>query len=253
MSKIKGKCLFISDAHHPYCDRRAYELMLKVALAEGSNIKEIVINGDFLDMYGVNGHGIDSRLKIDAEDEIEIGRKELVRIRKLFPRAKIVFLQGNHEFRLERYMAEHAPALVNLITTPKALDLAALKIKYIPFTPNQKYQIMGTSLYARHRPEGSGANAAIQTVKNCGASVIYGDIHKVQECQHVTLKGDYHRAIGVGWLGDKNHPVMNYVKNHHDWQLGFALITVLDSGLWFCENKTIINYTVVHNGKVFKT
>lgn len=247
---IKGKALFLTDVHIPYHDKRAYELALKVARSE--KITEVVLNGDFLDMYGVNGHGIDPRLKVDAEDEIKQGQKELERLKKMFPRAKFVFLQGNHEHRLERYMADKAPALVDMITTPKALNLKQLGIKYIPFTPDQKYSIMGTSLYARHRPNGSGANAAVQTVKNCGASVIYGDIHKTQESQHVTLRGDYHRAIGVGWLGDKNHPVMSYVKNHHDWQLGFAIITSLSDGTWFCENKTIINYTVMHNGKIFK-
>lgn len=252
-NKIRGKVLFLTDVHIPFHDKRAYELALKVALSERESIKEVILNGDFLDMYGVNGHGIDPRLKIDAEDEIRAGRKELKRIRAMFPKAKLVFLQGNHEFRLERYMAQNAPAVVDMLTTPKALELHTVKATYIPFTPDQKYRVLGSSLYARHRPNGSGANAAIQTVKNCGASVIYGDIHKTQECQHVTLRGDYHRAIGVGWLGDKNHPVMSYVKNHHDWQLGFAIITVLNDGTWFCENKTIINYTVMHNGKVFKS
>ena len=66
-----------------------------------------------------------------------------------------------------------------------------------------------------------------------GCSVIFGHTHRIQESQIVTIDGSNLRGISSGWLGDKNHPVMSYVKNHHQWALGFSVVTVLDNGLWF--------------------
>lgn len=251
--KIKGKCLCLFDVHLPYTDRRAYDLALKVALSEKQQITEILIGGDYLDFYGVNSHGLDPAITKRLFEEVEEGRHELQRLRKLFPKAKIVYLQGNHENRLERYIMKKAPELFNITNTYKILELDKIKAKYIPFTPDQRYNVLGTSLIARHKPLSSGPTAANNTVMKCGASVIYGDIHRVQEAQVVTLDGAYHRGIGVGCLANIKHKVMQYVQNHHQWQLGFAIVTALEDGTWFCQNHTIINYKVVHNGKVFRT
>ncbi len=251
-AKIKGKALCLFDCHFPYVDRRAYELALKIGLSEGAALTEIIIGGDYADFYGVNGHGLDAGITMKLEEEVAIAKAELKRLRRLFPKASIVYLEGNHEYRLERYINKKAPELFGLATVEQLLELRDIGAKFIPFTPDQQHRVLGTKLIARHRPIGSGPTAAHNTVTRAGASVLFGDIHRVQEAQVVTIDGSYHRGIGVGWLGDKNHKVMQYVKDFHNWQAGCAVITALEDGTWFCNNMTFINYKVIYNGKLFR-
>ena len=248
---MKSKnALIIPDTHIPYHDKRAYELMLKVARQQP--IHEIVILGDYADFYGINSHGQDPAINLRLSDEVEAVKRELRRLRKFFPKSNIVFIQGNHEYRLERYIQNKAPELFNVLSTYEILGLGDLDIKYIPYGPNQKYKVLGTKLIARHEPIAGGTHVAHGTVVKAGSSVIFGHVHRIQESQVVMINGDNHRGITCGWLGDSNSRVMQYVKNHHQWALGFAIVNGIDKGRFFVDTKHIIDYMVYHNGKIVK-
>jgi hypothetical protein len=49
---------------------------------------------------------------------------------------------------------------------------------------------------------------------------------------------------------------MNYVTGHHQWQLGFAIVTLLDDGkTWFSQNVHILpgkKYMCMVDGKIYK-
>lgn len=248
--KIKT-ALIIPDCHfsaEESCDYRAYSLMLKVA--QKQKIDEVVILGDFCDFFGISSHSKSPASSNKLIDEVERVKKELQKLRKVFKKAKIVFIQGNHEYRLERYIQNNAPELFGLLNLPELLDFAALNIHFIPYGPSQLYQVLKSKLYARHEPISGGVNFAHGTVVKAGCSVIFGHVHQIQESQTVMIDGNNHRGIACGWLGNKNHPIMSYVKNHHQWSQGFALVTVLGNGTFFCEMKHIIDYKVVHKGEV---
>lgn len=249
---MKKTALIIPDCHiglEGSCDMRAYNLMIKVAKKQ--KIDEIVILGDYADFYSVNSHGKDPGIEDILAKEIQMVKKELNKLRDGFPKAKIVFLQGNHEYRLERFIQNKAPELFGLFNTESLLGLKELDIKYVPYTPDQKYSVLGSKLMARHEPISGGVHVAHGTVVKAGCSVIFGHVHRIQESQVVMMNGDNHRGIAAGWLGNKDHASMSYVKNHHQWSLGFALVTVKDKE-FFCDLKHIINYKVLHNGEIVK-
>lgn len=255
-TKRRGKndpktALIIPDCHIPYHDRRAYELMLEVAMDQES-IDEIVILGDYADFYGVNSHGISPSIEKKLTEEIDIVIEHLQELNDFFPDAKKVFIQGNHEYRLERYLKSKAPELFGIVDTEKILQLKELGYKYIPYTPNQKYNVLDSKLMARHEPIGGGVHAAHSTVIKSGCSVIFGHIHRIQESQVVMMNGDNHRGISCGWLGDKDHEAVSYVKSHHQWSLGFNLIKVLPNKNFFSNNVHIIDYKCCYGGKVYE-
>jgi hypothetical protein len=69
------------------------------------------------------------------------------------------------------------------------------------------------------------------------------------------MDGTQHVAFSVGWLGDKSlDKIFGYVKTHHDWQLGFGLVTVdMVSGYFYHDIVPILdNYTCVVNGKIYR-
>lgn len=247
--KIKGKALIIPDCHIPYHDKRAYDLMLKVARAQ--KITEVVILGDYADFYAINSHGKSPAINQLLKKEIDAVISELKRLRRLFPKAKIVYIQGNHEYRLERYIERQCPELYDVIDCKSILKLDALQIKFIPYGPNQIYSVLGSKLKARHEPLAGGKYAAHASVVKAGCSLIFGHLHTIAESQVVMMDGSNHRGITCGWLGDKDHPVMSYVKNHHQWAQGFSLVTALTGGTFFNETKHIIGYKTCHNGKVY--
>jgi len=243
--------LIIPDVHFPYADERAYDLMLKVAMDQ--KIDEIVLLGDFADFYAVNSHGKDAAIDGTLKEEVDEVNARLDELDFLFPKANKVFLEGNHEFRLQRFINKQAPDLHGLISVPALFELDTRdKWRWVPYTPDQGYKVLGGKLIARHEPVGGGIHCAHGSVVKAGCSVIFGHHHKIQESQVVMMNGQNHRGITCGWLGNKNSPVMQYVKNHHQWALGFNLVTTLEDGTFFAQNIHIIDYKCQYGGKVYK-
>lgn len=244
------KALVIPDCHIPYEDKRAYELML--AVAKDMNPDEIVILGDYADFYGLSSYGKDAGITELFEEELFAVCERLKELKELFPKAKKVFIEGNHEFRLPRYLNKNCPELYKAITVPKLLYLDYYGYEFIPYTPDQQYHILNSKLIARHEPMSGGEHCAAGTVKKALSSVIFGHTHRIQEAQIVAIDGKNYRGISSGWLGDKNHPVMSYVKNHHQWAMGFSEVTVLKDGTWFNNLIHIIDYKCNYNGYIYE-
>ena len=245
--------LIIPDCHIPYECKESYQLMLDVAshIRTDRGLHEIVILGDYADFYAVNSHGKDPAVTDTLIDEVYATIERLKELNKLFPEAKKIFIQGNHEYRLERYIKNKCPELFGVTTTDKILELNILGYDYISYGPNQYYPVLGSHLLARHEPISGGVHVAHGTVVKALKSVIFGHTHRIQESQIVTIDGQNLRGISSGWLGDEKNPVFNYVKNHHQWAQGFSVVTVLDNGMWFNQLVHIIDGTCVFDGYVF--
>ena len=243
--------LVIPDTHRPYHDRKAYDLMIKIAM--DLPIDEIVLLGDYADFYCVSSHKKDPRIFKMLTEEVEDVLLGLDQLDKLFPHTKKIFIEGNHEFRLERYLVDSAPALFGVTSTEHLLKLNQRKDwKFIPYGPNQVYRILGSYLNARHEPLGNSAKLSSQKSL---CSLVYGHIHRIEESHIVGLDGTNHVNFSVGWLGDKRmDKVFNYVKGHWQWQLGFGLVWVDEKTGYFYHQKIHIldNYSCVVNGKKYK-
>lgn len=172
---------------------------------------------------------------------------------ELFPRVKKVYIQGNHEFRFERYINNKCPELFGVTQFDFLIKIPERKNwSYINYGPNQAYAVMGSKLTARHEPLASSAKA---TASRALCSLVYGHIHRIEESHLVGLDGTNHVCFSVGWLGDKRmDKIFGYVKGHHQWQLGFGLAYVDEKTGYFYHQKIHIldNYTCVVNGKIFK-
>lgn len=247
--------LIIPDSHWPFAHKKAYDLMLNVA----QDIKpdEIVILGDFADFYSVSSHAKDPRIFSMLEDEIVEVLNRLQELDVLFPSSKKVFLEGNHEYRLERYLCDKAPALFGVTSVEHLLEFNRRpKWTFVPYGPNQAHKVLGSYLTARHEPLASSAKA---TASKALCSLTYGHIHRIEESHIVGLDGSNHVCFSVGWLGDKNQDlVFNYVKNHHQWQLGFGIVYVDEQTRLFYHQKVHIlqqgkQVSCVVNGKQYSS
>jgi predicted phosphodiesterase len=242
--------LIIPDTHRPYQDRKAYNLMMTVA--KDLRPDEIVILGDYADFYSVSSHGKDPRILQMLIDEVEDVLAGLDEIDAEFPNAKKIFIEGNHEFRLERYLSDKAPALFGITSTEHLLKLNQRpNWRFVPYSPHQNHRVLGSHLSARHESLGTTAKATSQKAL---CSLVYGHIHRIEESHIVGLDGTNHVSFSVGWLGNKLHKVFHYVKTHWQWQLGFGLVWVDPVTKYFYHQKVHIldNYSCVVNGKKYK-
>lgn len=243
--------LVIPDTHVPFEDRKAYKLMLEVARA--IDPYEILFLGDFLDFYNVTSHKKDASIKVDFKYEIDYANEKFDEIDFIFPKAKKTFIEGNHEFRFERYINEKCPELFGVTDWQLLTKMAERRWTVIPYGPEQKYAIQGSALFARHEPNPpSGAVGAV--LKQCMASLVFGHIHRICEGYAVNIKEEQFVAWCPGWLGNKHHKVMSYIKGHAQWSLGFGVVWVDPLTKMFYHQKIPIlpDYSCMVNGQRFK-
>lgn len=126
---MRNKFIVISDIHYPYHDTKAIKCVLD--FIKDKDIDTIILNGDILDFYDVSSFDKDPDRVNSLQKEIDMSTKFFKKLRTIKPDARIVFIKGNHEYRLERYLKKH-PELYSLdaLKLPNLLDLKKYNIEY---------------------------------------------------------------------------------------------------------------------------
>lgn len=159
-----------SDVHDIECDP-FWKLMFLEA-AKRIQPEKIVLNGDIFDMPEFGKYGVDPR-EWDVVGRIRWVHAFLDDLRKVSPNAEIVFIEGNHEHRLLRHLAEATPAMKAILadlhgwSVPELLGLSKYEINYVAnadlatFTKSdtkaelkRNWTILYDFLIAHHFPEG---------------------------------------------------------------------------------------------------
>jgi predicted phosphodiesterase len=219
----------IADAHIPFQNKRAYEFALSILKDLG--IESLVLAGDFADFLCVSSHDKDPSIGVCFSDEIDIVQSELTRLKDLFK--NVTLCSGNHEQRLEKYAQRNAPALYRMATIDKILNLDIIGIKYIPYGHEQAWVFEKSELFVRHEPLAGKADASL---RKAGRSHIVGHHHRIEVAHAVSLDGQRTSCFFLPCLADVESKAMAYVKNPHQWQLGFGIYVMdEDTGQWFVE------------------
>ncbi len=182
----------------------------------------LIFLGDYLDFINLSMHGPkDPRVFQNLVDEVESGVKGLDEVDKAFPDIKKVFIEGNHCFRLERYILHAAPALFGMTSVRNLLQMdQRTNWHWVEYGPNQRFHI-GGDVYARHEPL---KNQPHLTIREGGVSLYYGHVHK-REFASKTMLDDRKLFAGCpGWVGNPNAPAFKYVKGIQNWQWGFSAL-----------------------------
>lgn len=159
-----------NDIHDIECDpfwRRCF-----IDTAKRVQPERIVLNGDVFDLPEFGKYPVDPRTW-DVVGRIKWVHEFLRDLRATAPNAEIVIVEGNHEFRLLRHLAEATPALRAVLadlhgfTVSKLLGLEAFEVNYVSrsdlatFTVadakkevSKNYVISYDAVLAHHFPEG---------------------------------------------------------------------------------------------------
>jgi UDP-2,3-diacylglucosamine pyrophosphatase LpxH len=212
------RVLICPDAHHPYVDQNAWQLFLKVARA--FKPQHTIVLGDFSDCYQLSNHNKDPRRATMLKEDVAAVNKALRELEDATKGSKKVFIEGNHEYRLIRYMQSKAPELAQLVSIPKLFKLRENKWKHVPYRHSHK---MGNMRFT-HDVGPSGKHAAAKSMEAMGRNIVIGHCHRAEMIVQGTLDGERHVGFSFGWLGDANEiDYMQRDKVSKDWTLGFGV------------------------------
>ena len=236
----QSRVLIISDLHFPYQHNEAIKLALDYGLKKKVNC--ILINGDLMDFANISRHERDWRHR-SLQEEFEAARAFLSGLRKLFPKAKIVFKEGNHDERWEKFLYANAPEVFGdpEYRLDVRLRLAELKIDYVKDKLPVKIGRL-TVLHGHELQGGGGVNPARATFLKTIDNVLIGHCHRTSTHLEKTLSDKVLAASSAGCLCGM-YPMFARVNK---WNLGFVYVDhEISNGEYVLYNKVIIN------GKVF--
>lgn len=233
--KDNYKVLCIFDAHIPvHCEKT-----LAHAFRHGkkNNVDCILFGGDMLDWYSLSIFEKSKKYN-ELQSELDTCNLFLQALRKAFPTQKVIWMDGNHDFRIERFkMRGEGRALAGLeaLETQNLLSLKDFNIDY--YDNYATLQIGKLNVMHGHKLRGSGASVAMSKLKNALVNIMFGHHHIVQDAFLKDLLGAVIGAYAVG-CSCQLRPDYSI---HNAWMNGFAEIEVNMDGDFTVDNKKIIN------------
>lgn len=238
------KILLVPDCHVPYEDTKAFGLMLKVA--RGISVQQVVLLGDFADFYSVSAHDKDPKRVQTLDDEVAAVRKRLAQLAALKPE-RFLYVSGNHEDRLSRYLMQKAPALVGTVDIQVLFDLERFGIEWVPYKRSARVG----KLHITHDTGTAGVNAHRTSARAFLGSTIIGHTHRMSYEAVGTFDGPPYLAAMLGWLGDfKAIDYMHAVKAR-EWVHGFGVGYMEPSDVVHVQPVPIVNGRCVVEGRLF--
>lgn len=242
--------VIIPDSHGQSINRTAMNLFL-TDLKE-LDPDEIVMLGDHVDCSGIftsHKRSYKEEMEYSYLRDIEYAKAFIDSIQQCAPRAKIYYLEGNHELRVEKWAvntfdnAADAKYLLSAFSPIVLLDLPGRDIEY--FRMGEKYNnisIPGTIRLGKcYFTHGIAANkyAAARHLERFGANVVFGHIHRSQSHFGQTVASGEIGSWSPGTLSELQPMWMH--TNPTDWAHGYGVQLVSDkTGTFLHTNVPLI-------------
>lgn len=220
------KSVVLSDTHFDDADERAVSLAM--SFFRDFKPDNIFLNGDIIDNWAVSRHPKHPYKKRDFEQDVDRTKRFLKDIRRQHPKARVVFVHGNHCYRLEAYITNNAPELYKFTTLNDILGLKDLGMEIVSSIHKENW-FKYKDLYIGHydKAAGNAASTVQSLIRERGVSVIQGHVHKAG----MTSKTFIDRTL----FGYENPCLCSmdsdYVK-HPNWQHGFTIILADEKTTW---------------------
>lgn len=229
-----AKALVLSDIHIPY-----HHSAVITALQHGkkNSVNTILLNGDTVDFFTLSKFEKDPR-KRNLRREIETTREFLVTIREAFPKARIIYKDGNHEMRWESYLSVKAPELLGIddFTLDKVLRMADCGVEYVTdFRPIRLGKLNVLHGHEYRFAIANPVNAARGLFLRAKVYAMCGHFHQKSEHSENNLEQKSISTWSTGCLCEM-HPDYAPLNN---WSHGFAIVEVEKDGNFLVQNKFI--------------
>lgn len=208
----------LSDVHFPFEDKVTIELFKGFCRAHQPAVIHLL--GDIVDFYTLSRFLKDPDRKETVVDDCQRVTEFLRELRELCPGSTIIMSEGNHEFRLQRYIWTQARELAGLdcLTVDKLLKLDE---SHIWWRGAQWYRWNGQMVYLHgevvRKQSAASARAHLDKVQY---SLIHGHSHRFGVTTRTAYNTVY-RAYENGCAADLTK--VDYDKAP-DWQLGWSVV-----------------------------
>jgi predicted phosphodiesterase len=257
-------------------DEKAIALALQ--MMEDANPDLVVCVGDNLDLPEMGKYVTYPSYAQTTQASIDRATKFCAEMRQAAPHAKIVWLAGNHEERMPKYLVQNAGAAYGLrrghepeswpvLSVPFLCRMDDYGVEYRPGYPaadlwiNEKLRVIHGD---RVKSNGSTAHVYLNQEKT---SVLYGHIHRIEVAFKTREDYDGPRTImaaSPGCLARIDGAIPSTrggvdldgrpLTRHENWQQGLGFVTYEESGnhAFAYENVTIYNGWAMWRGKEYQ-
>lgn len=211
MSK-QNNFVILSDLHFPFQDEMAVNASL--VFIKERQPKTIVLDGDVVDFYDLSRFDKNPSRINCLQLELDMVKEFLTKLREASPKSEIIYIIGNHEDRLRKYIWQHNElSSLEALTLDNLLGLNELGIKLVKNYQLGKYLITHGTVVRKF----SGYSAhGEQDLNDC--SGISGHTHRLGNYYKTTPTTEY-EWFENGCLCQKEAEYMDHYPN---WQQGFS-------------------------------
>ena len=238
----------LSDLQGHKVDRWAWGATLSALKALRPDV--VVLAGDIVDYDDISSYRKLPEKRVRLDKECRFVRQRILEPLRaaVGKRTGVVYLEGNHEDRLQRYLADKAPELWGTMAdTPTLLQLDSFGVDWMGRTPYWiNSHLVVVHGHVVRKWSGHTARALVTEYK---CSVIHGHCHRM---------GTYYEsgANGREWVGIENGHMMDmrtatYVAGVPNWQAGWTWVTDHGGGTFFCEQAKVIGRRLLFRDKVW--
>lgn len=224
-SEIVSEIIGLYDPHLPFHNRT----LLSKALDVIDEYKPalVVLGGDIMELSKVSRHGKDPRTADSLPEALAETKKLLKDIRERAPESRIIYKEGNHDIRLQAYIAQNAPELA-LLPELELSNLLGLDDMDIEFHGYRTHLVVD-GLCIRHGSRNGGESgyaAHAERRAAGGLSGMSGHVHRLA----------FVKSYGAAWvecgcLLDRKSRAFDYMGEigtanwHNGFMYGFKVKT----------------------------
>jgi len=226
------RCVLAGDLHVPFHDPVAVRLWLKFIRRWRPDA--VVLTGDVLDCYQLSRFDRDPARRERLADDIQAANALLDAVDRAAGDVEKVYVAGNHEDRLRRYLWRSAPELAGLpgLTVPELLRLERRGWRYVDYLPTDGgepgYRLAGLLVIHGWTVRQGAGQTARACLQRFGGDGVTGHCHRLAHYQQ-RQSGVVHQWYEAGCLC-RLTPQYNPLP---DWQHGFlAGQQLADGTVW---------------------
>jgi len=240
------KWIVFNDTHFPFQDEKCIQLLLEC----GKRIRPdgYAILGDLIDFYSLSTFDKDPERLNNLQADIDTAASFLCTLRANNKKAQIIYIEGNHEKRLQKFLWRH-PEINSLrsMNVEGLLELQQFNIKYISAKGKcaAKYRI--GDMYFFH-------GSVIRKHSGYSAKAMYDKYGVTLMCGHTHRDGKYTKRTEQGHYASwENYCMCQYDAEYcdfTDWTQGWSVVTFADKRP-YVEQIAVIKDMYIYGGKLY--
>jgi len=236
----------INDTHHPFQDKKIIRLVDSFLEEYKPNV--IIYNGDLNDFYQVSVFDKNPDRVTRLQDDVDQTKAYLRKHREMMPDTLMYFLEGNHEYRWQKFLWTKAPEMSSLdcLNIKELFNLNDLGIIHLPYEEglmiNGLFLVTHGDIASIH----SGYTAKRMYEKHGGCGI----------CGHCHRGGSFYKRDRFGvWGWWENFCLCtldpDWMKNPN-WTQGFSLIHFRGRHRFWVEQIPIIKGGFMYGGNLYE-